>query len=164
MNQDKIKSLATQLSESLETITRTNGDKIIALVKDHPKWMGSVCHDCHQGLINMFPDDHRYRFIAEAAYLIAGHDSLDDARDSIEPDIYYHEIYSWLASRVDRSCYVDQASEELGRPEGVDAELSQGQWMEKLEVFDLLVLALDELEDTTELGQSLIQAANEALE
>lgn len=138
-----IKQLAHEMSRSFEGRERNNGDKFRCLKDGHPEWMKDVCFKAHS---DMMPDDYRYEFIEQAVDAIADADSVEDARDGLEADVYTSELTAWLHSRVGRTGYVDDAVEEYGcdLKSIVDA-LMIGQLREKQEVFDLVVSALEDL-------------------
>lgn len=95
----------------------------------------------------MLPDDWRYEFIVDALDAIADHEDEDEARDSIEADIYTAELTGWLHSRVDRYEYCDNAAQEFGASDTLLGSLQLGQLMEKHEVFDSVLSSLrDQLE------------------
>jgi hypothetical protein len=130
MTTNTLQSLAETTRKYFTTDTRTDGTEFIKGSDDAPEWVKEMCQDAHG---KMFPDDWRYAFIVEALDALADHDDPDDI--SMEADIYTHELTAWLASRVDRSCYCDQAMEEYGSKfPGVFAVLSLGQIAEKEEV------------------------------
>ena len=105
---------------------------------DH--WVTRLCMSAHG---DMMPDDHRYRFIREALSAIAYADDTDEARDTIEADIYTSTLLHWVASSIDRVAYVDSAVEDFGHGEGLVDQLSAGQRMEKDEVFDSVLSSLE---------------------
>lgn len=111
--------------------------------REAPEWIRELSYAGHDDGTpgGQFPNDHRYEFIVEALNALAnagdGRDSLDEARDSLEADIYTADLTAWLASRVDRYGYCDEAVSEMGG-EGTDTleRMRLGQLHEKHEVFD----------------------------
>jgi hypothetical protein len=143
-----VQDLAQEMSSAFERRKRDNGDTFVALKDDSPQWMTDVCHEAHG---DMFPDDWRYSFIEDAVDALAENEDQDEARDSIEAEIYTHKLTSWLASRNDRYEYCDQALEEWGTDIGGTFPLLQmGQSWEKEEVFSLVLSALEALADEDE--------------
>jgi hypothetical protein len=92
----------------------------------------------------MLPDDHRYRFIVESLSALA---AGDDSGETVEPDVYTSELTGWLHSRTDRYAYCDQAVEEGYGFENTVTLLTNGQLMEKREVFELVKSALEDRAD-----------------
>jgi hypothetical protein len=149
-----IQVLAADYTSRFHEITRDDGSKAMVVQdgKDLPE-LTELCHAAHG---DMLPDDERYHFIIEALDALAECEDTEGARDSIEADIYTHELTAWLASRNDRFSYCDEAAEEFGYT-GKDEKTSDGkfigtmelialgQWCEKLEVFDSVLSSLEEI-------------------
>ena len=144
-----IKQLAEQMSQAFEGRTRDNGAEFRALKDRSPEWMTTVCRKAHG---DMMPDDWRYEFIENAVDKIAEAD--DDASDDdiseleyeLEADIYTHDLTGWLHSRADRVSWLDQAMEESGGTfDSAFNLLSEGQLLEKREVFGLVLESLRKL-------------------
>lgn len=152
---EKIQRLAGELYAALETLKNDDGDivkrdgVIVWRLKDgSPQWMTDVVYACHESG-DMLPDDWRYDFINEVAGALAEEhwENVD-----VESDVYNHDLTQWIASRIDRAYYCDQAIDELGydpRASTMD-RLSFGQYYEKVEVKNALVAALDEVDDLDE--------------
>ncbi len=123
-------------------VTIRNGDAI-GLSDNRPEILRDICQAAHG---DMFPDDYRYQYIMEAMELIAEYDVTDEARDSIEADVYTHDLTAWLASRNDRSAFVDEYSEEIGFNGQAEMErIAAGQWMERTEVFNIVLGELESI-------------------
>jgi hypothetical protein len=142
-----IKTLAKECLEYLVTKTRTNGDSFVCFKDDRPDWMQTLARKSHA---DQLPNDFRYDFIESALTALANHNDLDDARDSIEADIYTSELTAWLHSRNDRLEYVNEAVSELGHSKTIDGDLMLGQLWERQEVFSLVVEYLESIDDETE--------------
>lgn len=142
-----IQKSANEALEFLVTKTRSNGDSFICFRDDAPQWTREMAHKAHG---DMLPDDFRYEFIESALTAIADHNDLDDARDSIEADIYTSELTRWLDSRNDRLEYVNDATKEFGHAENLDMDLAMGQLLERQEVFSLIVEYLESIDDSEE--------------
>lgn len=128
--------------------TQVRGDERIWVLKEgRPEQLQAIVYESHDG---MMPDDFKYEFAYEAFAALAEDEDPDDARDSIEADVYNSELTRWLASNPGRGCYVDQAVEEWGWPENIFLALQQGQVFEKREVFDIILRQLEELAEETE--------------
>src|SRR5262249_11820372 len=96
----------------------------------------------------LLPDDWRYAFIEEAVDALAEHEDADDARGSLEPDIYNSALTAWLHSHNGRVYYLEEALKEYGIPRSGFQLLAAAQMLEKDEVFHQVVAALeDELND-----------------
>lgn len=141
-----IKERAEELSAAFERRTRDDNKQFVTLRDGSPEWMKEVCRTAHGG---MFPDDIRYEYIEATADLISETESIEDARDSIESDIYTRDLTAWLGSRAGRYSYCDEAIEEYGWPGDTIKLLQLGQHAERAEVFDLVVSALESHETVT---------------
>lgn len=135
----QLQERARELSDALEVAKRTDDTEYTRLREGSPEWMTDAIRTAHG---DMFPDDIRYEFIAEAADLLAEADDPDDIE--VEADIYTHDLTRWLASRADRFGYCDEAHAEYGGDFKDTIQLLQlGQWAEKREVLDQLRAALE---------------------
>ncbi len=146
-----IRSLASEMSQAFEQGGPRDDGKTFRKLKDgSPQWMTDVCHEAHA---DMMPDDYRYVFIENAVEAIAESDaddpdSIDNARCEIEADIYTHDLTAWLGSRADRSGYCDEAAEDQGEGfKEIIPFIQAGQVLEKEEVFQLVLSALEKLAD-----------------
>ena len=142
--QHTVSTLAADARKHFEQITRDE-QTIWTRTDDAPEWVRDLCFAAHDAG-DMLPDDWRYEFIVAALDALEDHDDEDDARDSIEADIYTHDLTTWLASRVDRTGYVDDACEEYGTdaPQGIVERLQVGQLAEKREVFESVLSSLSD--------------------
>lgn len=139
-----IQSLAKELYDDLETAQRPNGGDFLRLKDGHPQWMQDVIRTAHSDLM---PDDWRYKFIEDACQAIIEHeDDRDSAYESLEADIYNHDLLQWLASNLSRIGYCDDAAQDFGISDGSIINIIQwGQLSEKQETFNLLYDALESL-------------------
>lgn len=146
-----VKSLAGAMHAQFEQKTRTDGHTEFWALKDGaPEWMTDVCRASHNSA-RMLPDDYRYEFIVDALSAIADHDDEEDARDSLEADVYTGHLTAWLASNINRIAYCDEAAENYGgQLTEITQMISAGQESEKREVFDEVVQALREHADGLE--------------
>lgn len=141
---DKIKTAAHEVSLAFVRDKRTsNGAEFVKLADGSPKWMQDLCFAAHADGA-MLPDDWRYEFIESACDALSDHDDEDDARDSIEPDIYNGELCAWLASNLNRMGYCDEAIEEYGEFKSIASLMAFGQLSEKREVFEQVLSFLRE--------------------
>lgn len=146
-----LQTLAKEARSHFSTDKRDNGN-VFWKTDGKEEWVRDLCLAAHEDG-GMLPDDIRYEMIVEALNALEEYDDADDARDSIEADIYTHELTSWLASNNSRQYYCDEAANEFGL--GADADtttrLSWGQLSEKWEVFESVRQSLEdrleELED-----------------
>ena len=142
-----IQDLAREASEWFETRQRDNGDTFFTLKDGRPDWVQDLVHAAHGE--DFLPDDYRYRWTYGALEFIADADGdpLDDVGEfaDLAVDTYTSERFAWLASNLQRAGYVDEAVEELGRPDGGIVEMiGLGQYAEASEVYGLVCRALDE--------------------
>ena len=142
-----IQKSANEALEFLITKTRSNGDSFVCFRDSSPQWTKEMARKAHG---DMLPDDFRYEFIELALVAIANHNDLDDARDSIEGDIYTSELTRWLHSKNDRLEYVNEATKEFGHSEIIDGDLMMGQLLERQEVFSLVVEYLESIDEDEE--------------
>ena len=146
-----LKQKAEIVAKQLTSKNRSNGDLFITLKSDAPEYIRTFVRSIHQGYM---PDDFKYSFLAESLRALREHDSLDDAKDSLESDIYNHELIRWLASHSGRVEYVNEAVID-GIASVVNFNLIQiigvGQLEEKKEVFDLVVQNLKNLSPEIEI-------------
>jgi hypothetical protein len=151
-NDDKItiQSLAAEMSQAFETAVRpTSGEEFRKLKDDAPGWMTTVCRKAHDDG-EMLPDDSRYRFIEQAVDALSGHDDADEAHDSLEPDVYTSHLTGWLHTLNSRVSYIDDALREYGTFDDGFKLLAAAQMMEKEEVFQQVLNALQEELDSRE--------------
>jgi hypothetical protein len=147
MTADKttIQALAAEMSKAFETAIRpTSGETFRKLKDDAPPWMTTVCRKAHDDG-NILPDDWRYILIEEAVDALAVHDDPDDARSSLEPDIYTSDLTAWLDSRNSRVEYLSEALTEYGSFRHGFQLLAAAQMIEKEEVFQQVLDALAEV-------------------
>jgi hypothetical protein len=134
--ESKVRELAAQLSKSLETRTRNNGDKFTCLKDGSPEWMRDVIHAVHG---DKLPDDYTYKFIERCADTISEYDGdPTEAISEIEPDVYTSDLTAWLHSRAGHVEYLSQALTDYEPKDGFQA------------------LQIAQLEHIKEVGYSLI--------
>ena len=111
-------SLFGDLDDAMITKKRDNGDEFVILDDDKKEeWMTEVIHEVHKALDYFMPDDTCYRFIERVAGELRegdGEADEDDLREmvcEIEPDIYTHNLTTWLNARNDHIYYLNQAQE-----------------------------------------------------
>lgn len=133
--------LAGEMSQAFESATRTNGATFLKLRDNAPYWMTTVCRQAHDEA-KLLPDDWRYAFIEEAVDALGEHEDADDALASLEPDIYTVELTAWLHSLNSRVYYLSEALTECGPCKDGFQLLAMAQMIEKEEVFQQVVFAL----------------------
>jgi hypothetical protein len=139
-----IQTLAAEMSHAFETAVRpTSGETFRKLKDDAPGWMTSVCRKAHDDS-QMLPDDTRYEFIEEVVDVLAEHEDADEARDSLEPDVYTSDLTGWLHSLNSRVYYLGEVMHEYGTFEDGFYLLAAAQLCEKQEVFQQVLDALQE--------------------
>jgi hypothetical protein len=93
----------------------------------------------------LLPDDCRYTFIEEAVDALADHADVDEALALLEPDIYTSELTAWLNSLNCRVSYLDEAQSRYGSFRDGFQLLAAAQMIEKEEVFQQVVAALEQV-------------------
>ena len=150
-----IATLADAMHAAFISKTRDNGDTFYCLAPDSPEWMFDACYAGHG---EMLPDDFRYAIIREAVGFISdrGEDFDVDGDDSAEfadgVDVYHSGLLAWVASNLHRMAYVDEALEGYGFKE-LGRALMAGQSLERREIFDAVVQALQERADNDDDSQ-----------
>ena len=147
---------AKEMYQAFQSDKRDNGETFYKLEADCPKWMTDLCRKAHD---DMMPDDFKYEAIMSAVEHIAKADGdEDDMRDQISEwadsmvDIYNADLTRWVASHLERAWYVEEAQREFGPATDQDGRpnfyrsLSQGQYMEYEEVYNLALSFLEEME------------------
>lgn len=149
-----IQTLAGDLYRAFEAKTRDNGDTFYCLKSGSPGWMEDAIRAAHNDAA-MLPDDWRFAAIREAAGAIEDAEDLADAGDQFADnvDVYNGELLAWVASRLSRMDYCDEAMEEFGKPDSMTALLQWGQMAERREVFDQLAAFLGGMASDDEAGQ-----------
>jgi len=144
-----IQTLASEMSRSFQSAKRPNGEEFRKLNDDAPAWMTTVCRKAHDDG-EMLPDDWRYHFIEQAVDALAAHEESDEARDSLEPDVYTSELTGWLHSRNSRVYYLDEVKREYGNFKDAFQLLAAAQLQEKHETFQQALDALQAELDSRE--------------
>jgi hypothetical protein len=142
-----LQSLACQMSQAFESATRPGGEAFRKLKEDAPPWMIAVCRRAHDDA-KLLPDDWRYAFIEEAVDALAAYEDIDDARGSLEPDLYTSDLTGWLHSLNCRVYYLDEALTDYGSFRDGFQLLAAAQMIEKEEVFQQVVAALTQLQES----------------
>lgn len=141
---ETIQRIAREASAQFHVLRDDNGEPIRregveVLIRDSNQddALQAMCREAHG---DMFPDDWRYSFIVEALDRITEYEDLDAAESEIEADIYTADRLAWLASRLDRSNYVDDAINEYGwdGKGGIVEAIGLGQIAERSEVFQIV--------------------------
>jgi hypothetical protein len=130
----------------LKEYSSKDNRKVVLVLEDAPSWMIDLCRDAHG---DMMPDDHKYRFIKESLDAIIESITGGDEGElftQVEPDIYAHDLLTWVSSNIMRVTYVDNAVENYGHGESVIDDIGMGQLVEKNEVLDLVTRTLEKLE------------------
>jgi hypothetical protein len=130
----------------LKEYSSKDNRKVVLVLEDAPSWTTDLCRDAHG---DMMPDDHKYRFIKESLDAIIESITGGDEGElftQVEPDIYAHDLLTWVSSNIMRVTYVDNAVENYGHGESVIDDIGMGQLVEKNEVLDLVTRTLEKLE------------------
>lgn len=144
--QDRAKEAATYFTVK----TRADGSKYVTL-RDvpAPEWVTELVRRAHG---DMLPDDYRYKMIREAVDVLAyANDDADldelESEFADDVDLYTSDLTAWLGSHYSRPGYCDEAREELGTDSrGIVTDIQRGQYMERREVFHLVLEALREVD------------------
>ena len=139
-----LQSLAREMSLAFESPTRTNGERFCKLQDGSPEWMATVCREAHDAA-KLLPDDWRHAFIEKAVDALARYEDADEAFASLEPDIYTGELTAWLHSLNSRVYYLGEALTECGSFRDGFQLLAAAQMIEKEEVFQQVVAALQDV-------------------
>lgn len=133
-----VQDLATLADGFLVRGKRTNGDEFWKFKDGRPDWCQDMAREAHG---DMMPDDWKYEFISDSLSALSECDDEEEARDSLEPSVYYSDQLKWFSSHMDRPAYVDTARHEFGDVGGrpVMEMVAQGMAQELDEVFGLVL-------------------------
>ena len=140
----ELQELATEALGWFERKERDDSDVFYRTKDDTPEWVRDMINAAHG---DMMPDDWRYNMIHDTL------SALDDGADGGDPhewvdaniSVYDADHDAWYSSHADRrGWYVDEAAKEMGRADTVDGEMIAGEYYERLEVWGLVVSALDD--------------------
>lgn len=114
MRKSEIDRLKTNAEKALSFFHRIKRDRDeIWTTRDYkPQWVQDMCFEAHGGARGMLPDDYRYEFVVEALRALEECDDPDEIE--MPEEIYAAHLTHWLASRLDRVGYCDDAAEEYG--------------------------------------------------
>jgi len=139
-----LQMLAREMSQAFENAIRTSSGETFRKLQDTaPDWMSIVCRKAHDDG-RLLPDDWRYAFIEEAVDALADHEDTDEARNSLESDLYTRELTAWLHTLNGRVYFLGEAVAEYGSFRNGFQLLAAAQMIEKDEVFQQVVAALRE--------------------
>ena len=134
------------------TTTLRGEDTITVLKDDAPQWVTDLVHEAHGD--GFLPDDWRYDSIRSALESISEGDEDGSEWADGNVDVYTGRRITWLASNMQRASYVDEAVEELGHSDqGITGDIGVGQYAESVEVFGLVLQAVQERVDELESEQ-----------
>lgn len=133
-----IETIAQEMADSFITAERNSGESYTKLKSSAPDWVTDLVYEAHGG---MLPDDWRYKCISEACEAIADGTSGEEFADDV--DVFSADLYDWLSSHGARRAYTDDARAEFGPGENIDNDIMRGQYMERLEVYDLVYAELE---------------------
>jgi hypothetical protein len=127
----------TQLvCEALSYLRRDEERGIVLRVNDAPEWFADLCRTAHNG---MMPDDWKYEFIQDALNALSDADEWDE----VEPDVdslypYTTDRLNWLASRLERTGYCDEALADGWAVDSTANLIAVGLSIELREVFGIV--------------------------
>jgi hypothetical protein len=110
---DAVKRLTKEAYGYLRHRTLDNGKTTLVFpTRKSPQWLTNLCRQAHG---DMMPDNWRYKFIRDSLRV------LEKQPEDGYPDIntiypYAPDRLNWLASRVDRCGYCDEAAVDYGHP------------------------------------------------
>ena len=145
-----VQEIAAEAGQYFETAKRDNGDYFIRTKDGTPDWVRDLIRAGHGE--DFLPDDWRYKTIMHALEYIADTegDPLDgggEFADTWGVDTYTSDRIAWLGSNLNRIGYCDEAAEEFGPNEtsgdGIIGQIGLGQYVEALEVYNLVYDALE---------------------
>ena len=112
---------------------------------DAPEWVVEIVREAHDNG-DMFPDDYKYQFVVDALEALADSDDVDNARSIMHDgvDITTSRLLHWVQSHGYRKAYAADHIQEFN-PETLDAILMGGQYMERDEVFQIVLSAIENL-------------------
>jgi hypothetical protein len=152
MNLERLADYVLKFFKSKERGEGREAKSIYVLEDRHPTWVYDMVYAVHDKG-KWFPDDIKYDYIVAALDLFS--EGVDPDEPQIEPDVYNSDLIKWLASHGNRTTYVDEAVSNFGWDEngGVISALSNGQLMEREEVFHRVHEALEERLRDIDLGE-----------
>ena len=112
---------------------------------DAPEWVREIIKETHDNG-DMLPDDYKYQFVVDALEALADSDDVDNARSIMHDgvDITTSRLLHWVQSHGYRKAYADDHIQEFS-PETLDAILMGGQYMEREEVFQVVLSRIENL-------------------
>jgi hypothetical protein len=139
---------AKEAASWFETADRPDGGSFVRLKGGAPEWVPDLVRLAHA---SMLPDDWRYATVREALDFIADSIREEDAEEEAgtfaqSTDDYTSDVLAWLGSHSSRTGYVDEAiSDGLTSPSaGIISVIACGQYLERCEVYRLVLSALEE--------------------
>lgn len=121
-----------------------DAEQFVRIKDGAPEWVMQLAFKAHGDLL---PDDFRFQVIREALDALAEDEEADDLEFADDVDVYTSDLTAWLGSHSSRPGYCDEAREEMGTDtRGIIHDIQRGQYMERREVFQLVVEALREVD------------------
>ena len=115
---------------------------------DAPEWVVEIVREAHDNgdYFTMLPDDYKYQFVVDALEALADSDDVDNARSIMHDgvDITTSRLLHWVQSHGYRKVYADDHIQEFN-PETLDAILMGAKYMERDEVFQIVLSAIENL-------------------
>lgn len=108
-----------------------------------PEWVENLVKAAHG---DMFPDDYKYKFVVDALEALADSDDTENAEEIMRDgvDIYTSRLFHWVQSHTDRLATANAHGQEF-ESDTVEGFLTGGQYMERDEVFSLVLYTLENL-------------------
>ena len=101
--------LLTDLENSFEVKTRTNGNEYYVLRNDGPAWLDM--HAIHSDLDDRLPCDWVYETVYDVASIAAEYDEPDvfEIARTLSTRLSTHDLLAWAADHAGNQSYVDEA-------------------------------------------------------
>lgn len=115
-----------------------------------PQWVTDVIRECHEKLM---PNDGVYYIVYQALLVLSESNSLDEALDNVEPDVYINDLLWWMDNDPYAISYIDEARKEFGVGESVVDDISNGQYLRIKRMVMMLADKLSEIEEEEEAGE-----------
>lgn len=157
-NYTTFQSVARELSASMETARRPDGERFYRFKDDAPAWIAaaSVAHGAHvaaDGADCRLPCDWIYSLIYRAALAVADCETAEDAREEAAEfsdgavDIYDNSVMTWGGHPYNRAL-ADDAAAEFGGAAAADSSavldfLRRGQYIGAERVYMSIVDAVE---------------------
>lgn len=120
---------------------RDNGEAFYSLAEDRPEWLYGAVREAHD---DELPNDWRYATCHSIAAMID--DGVTEAYEIADSlvDVYTVNLLEWLAENIGRMAYIAESNDDLGRPDELEDEIRQGQYLAIDRMAGILLAAIAE--------------------